>query len=138
MKQLYLVDDDIFLKFFIQEDEIEAKRIRLFFEKVVSGEIKAFTTTHVIISVADKLRELYGWPKEEIATNIRLILSTPNLKVNYRDVLNSALNLYESHDISFHTAYHIEVMKRMTTNYYFSSKNDYKKLDELKNWSDAK
>lgn len=138
MKQLYFVDEDIFLKFFIQENENEAKNIRLFFEKVVSGELKAFTTTHVIISVADKLKEHYGWSKEDIATNIRLILSTPNLKVNYKDVLNSALSLFESKDISFYSAYHIEVMKRMNTHYYFSKKFDYKKVNELKNWSDAR
>lgn len=138
MKELVFVDEDIFLDYFHQTDEKRAKEAANFFEKVVLGEVKAFTTTHVIVSLADRLENEFGWKRDEVATNIRLVLTTPNLKINYREVLFSALKLYEELNVSFNTAYHAEVIRRMDTNFYLSGKKDFQEIKNFKKWSDKR
>ncbi len=134
---LVFVNEDVFLSFFLQSDTEKARRSQRFFEKLVKGDFKAFTTSQVLLCLADKL-EKENWKREEIATNLQLILSTPNLKINYRELLFSALKTYLESQVSFFTAYHIEVMKRMKTNVYASEKKDFWKFKNLKKWSEAK
>jgi len=134
---LVFVNEDVFLSFFLQSDAEKARRSRKFFEKLVKGDFKAFTTSQVLLCLADKL-EKENWKREEIATNLQLILSTPNLKINYRELLFSALKTYLENKVSFFTAYHAEVMKRMKTNIYASEKKDFQKFKNLTKWSEAR
>lgn len=127
MKNFVFIDRDIFLFFFEPEDEENHKLIKDFFTQVIEGKIKAYTTTHVILSLAEALESTGRWKKEEIARNIQLILLTPNLKVNYREILEDALVTYlNEKDISFQDAYHLEIMKKMKATAYASLSNKFK------------
>lgn len=133
---MVFVSEDIFLDFFAPSDNQKFLYAKSFFESLVNGKVKAFTTTPVLINIADKLAKNYGWKKREIAHNLELILSTPNLKINFRDVLVSALKLYKENNISFPTAYHAEVMKRMGTEVLASNSKEFLKIKNFKKWSD--
>lgn len=134
---LVFVNDDVFLSFFLQSDADKAELSRQFFAKLVKGEFKAFTTTQVLLNIAGVL-EKENWEREEVATNLQLILSTPNLKVNYKDLLFAALRTYRENRVSFFTAYHVEVMKRMKTHLYASESKDFRKFKKLKKWREGK
>ncbi len=138
MKKIIFINEDIFLDFFVQTDKQKYLFAKKLFESLVKGKIKAFTTVPVLITVAEKLEKQYGWKKKEVAYNLELILSTPNLKINFRDVLTSALNLYKANGIGFSTAYHAEVMKRMGSNIFASHNKEFLKMKDLKKWSDVK
>ncbi len=134
-ENLVFLTEDAFLNFFIQKDQVSFKKSRNFFSKLVGGEVKAFTTTGVILDVAEEL-EKEGWKKEEIIINLNLILSTPNLKINFKQTIFEAIEIYENNSISFKSAYDLAVMKRMKSSLYFPENSDFKKINNLKVWSD--
>ncbi len=134
MKKLVFVNEDIFIDFFVQSDQNKFLFAKNLFESLVKGKIKAFTTTPALIAVAEKLEKSYGWKKKEVAYNFELILSTPNLKINFRDVLKNALDLYQENDIGFATAYHAVVMKKMGSDVFVSHNRDFLKIKNFKKW----
>lgn len=113
MKKLIFINYDIFIKFFEPESKKEFEDIKQFFNDVVSSKVRAYTTTHCLIKLAELLESSGRWTREEIARNLELILLTPNIKINFRDVIESALEIYRHSNTSLLNAYHIAVMKRM-------------------------
>lgn len=138
MKKFIFISEDAFLDFFVQSDKQKSLFAKKLFESLVKGKIKAFTTIPALITIAERLEKNYGWKKKEIAHNLELILSTPNLKINFRDVITAALNHYKANNIGFYTAYHAEVMKRMGANIVASQNKDFLKIKGLKKWSEDK
>lgn len=131
MKDLVFVDHQTFLTFFEPEDTKVKNKIADFFKQIINGKLKAYTTTHVLIKVAEKLEESGRWKKEEIANNLRLVLLTPNLKVSYKDIIEDAINIYLETDLNLFDSYHLAIMRKMGSKKYFSTHKKFKDYENL-------
>jgi|GEM_PF-3735508 len=127
MAKLLFVNYDAFLKYFEPENDEQEKQLRRFFEKLVSGKVKAYTTTHSLIKLVEELEATGRWTREEIVKNLHLILLTPNLKLNFRDVMEEALKLYSEKDISLLNAYHLVIMQRMKAEKAVTFSSDFRR-----------
>ncbi|MCX7831607.1 MAG: PIN domain-containing protein [Actinobacteria bacterium] len=131
MKDLVFIDHQTFLTFFEPEDNRVQQKIADFFNQIINGKQKAYTTTHVLIKVAEKLEESGRWKKEEIANNLKLVLLTPNLKVSYKDVFEEAIKTYLESDLNLFDSYHVVIMKRMGSKKYFSINKKFQGFENL-------
>jgi predicted nucleic-acid-binding protein len=131
MSKLLFLNYDAFLRYFEPKNKEEQKLLRNFFEKLVNGRIKAFTTTHSLIKLAEELERTGRWTREEISYNLRLILLTPNLKLNFRDVFEEALEIYSKRNISFLNAYHCAIMRRMNSEKAVTFSEDFEAEEKL-------
>lgn len=120
MSDLVFLNYDVFFRFFEPENKEEQEKVRNFFEDIIASKFKAFTTTHALIKLAECLESTGRWSREEIAHNIEMILMTPNIRINYRDVLKESLDAYARGETSLFNSFHIQIMKKMKATTCFS------------------
>jgi predicted nucleic-acid-binding protein len=129
---MIFIDTNIFLRYFEREDELAYKKAEKFFTEIVNGNITGISTSLVIAEVIWVLERFYGWNKEEICNNIELILETPNIRFEERNILIGAINIYKEKNISFIDAYNYFFMRANGVDKIYSFDRDFDKLPDIK------
>ncbi len=105
------VDTNVFLRFFVKDDESLYVKAEELFEKTEKGELKLETTDIVIAEIVWVLESYYGFSKSEIKEVVETILETKNLKVANHSRVKEAIDLYSSGKMDFIDAYNIAYIK---------------------------
>jgi predicted nucleic-acid-binding protein len=129
---MIFIDTNIFLRYFEREDELAYRKAEKLFTEIVRGNIAGISTSLVIAEVIWVLERFYGWDKEEICNNIELILETPNIRFEERNILIGAINLYKGKNISFIDAYNYFFMIANSIDKIYSFDRDFDKLPDIK------
>jgi len=125
---MIFLDTNIFLRYFEQEDVESAIKSGEIFKKLINGEITCFTNSMVIVEIIWVLEKYYKWEKEEVCENIELILSTPNIRIKERNILKSAIRVYNDINIDFIDAYNYSYIKANNTSEIYSYDKHYDRL----------
>lgn len=132
MKKYIFVDADIFLTYFTGHDQSKVRACRKLFENAVKGNLRLFSSVFVLAEVARVLDEVYRWKKSEIASNLKLILNTPNLKFRGKQMLYRVVEDFAANEIDFIDAYHLEVMKEMNCQNIYTYRKELDRYPGIK------
>jgi predicted nucleic acid-binding protein len=100
MKKVF-VDTNVFLRYFVPEDNNSFEKSKRLFEIIESGGIIPYTSCIVILEIIYVLMRSYKFSFKEISSKIPLILKLRNLIVLEKTNTKKALELYLKHNIKF-------------------------------------
>lgn len=127
---MIFLDTNIFLRYFVQDDESAAKRTERLFKRVIDGEITCFTNNMVIVEIIWVLEKYYEWEKGEVCENIELVLNTPNIRIAERNIIRSAIDTYKEMNIDFIDSYNHAYIKAYNSSQIYSYDRHYDMLSK--------
>lgn len=129
---MIFLDTNIFLRFFLKENESMFQRLEKLFYEIISGNIIGVSNAMIIAEVVWVLSRSYKWNKEKICDNIEFILSTPNIRFKDKVILVNAISIYKEKNIGFIDAYNYSYMKANGVTEIYSFDRDFDKLKDVK------
>ena len=105
------VDTNVFVRYLTGDDEKKASAFEKLLIQAASGEIGLVTSEIVIAELVWVLESFYKLKASVITELIRAILNTAGLKIKGSDLIEKALDLYESQNIDFIDAHIIAYMQ---------------------------
>ena len=95
----YVADTNILLRYVLQDNLRQFKKVNAYFQKAKSGKIEIIFLREVVIEAEYALRRIYGIPKEDIIKALIQFISIPYLTFENRIVLLESLLLYQQYNI---------------------------------------
>lgn len=129
---MIFLDSNIFLRYFLKENELVFRRLEKLFSEIISGNIIGVANAMIIAEVVWVLSRSYKWNKEKICDNIEFILITPNIRFKDKAILVNAVNVYKEKNIGFIDAYNYSYMQYYGVNKIYSFDRDFDKLKDVK------
>ena len=105
------VDTNVFVRYLTGDDERKASAFEKLLVQAASGKIGLVTSEIVIAELVWVLESYYKLKPPVIGELIRAILNTEGLKTKGSDMIEKALDLYESENIDFIDAHIIAYMR---------------------------
>ncbi|GMT49453.1 MAG: hypothetical protein IEMM0008_0992 [bacterium] len=100
-----ILDTNIFLRILIRDDKKKAKESLSLIETALDKNLSLYVPSIVILEIVFVLERQYKLSKTEIKDIIEPILNTTQLKIEKKDLLQRALELYEEKNIKFADAF---------------------------------
>lgn len=100
-------------------------------EQLLTKE-KLFTNTLVIAEVLWVLFSAYKFPKQKVIDAIQRILNSPNIHLDDKELILSALDIFETHNIDFIDAYNAALMNHKGINIIYSYDKHYDLIPKIK------
>lgn len=132
MRDSYFVDTNIFLRFLTNDEPKKADEIEKIFRKCLEGEIKLYTSVLVIAEIIWTLESYYKFPKEEISFKIEILLNTPGLEIESKELLTESLILYQRKNIDFIDSSNAIYMQYLNLKSLYSYDKHFDKISDLK------
>jgi len=129
---MIFLDTNIFLRYFLKENELVFKRLEKLFSEIILGNIIGVANTMIIAEVVWVLSRSYKWNKEKICDNIEFILITPNIRFKDKAILVNAVNVYKEKNIGFIDAYNYSYMQYYGVNKIYTFDRDFDELQDVK------
>jgi predicted nucleic acid-binding protein len=98
-----IVDTHVFVRLLTQDDPMKATRCLELLQRANRGKSDLATSEAVIAETVYVLasRRLYGLPREEIAVRLGAVLAGSRLRLDHKDAVLEALQLYGSTHLHF-------------------------------------
>ncbi|NQT67902.1 MAG: PIN domain-containing protein [Actinobacteria bacterium] len=129
---MIFLDTNIFLRYFLKENETVFRRLEKLFSEIILGNIIGVANAMIIAEVIWVLSRSYKWNKEKICDNIELILITPNIRFKDKAILVNAVNVYKEKNISFIDAYNYSFIRANGVTEIYSFDRDFDELQDVK------
>lgn len=129
---MIFLDTNIFLRYFLKENEAVFRRLEKLFSEIILGNIIGVANAMIIAEVIWVLSRSYKWNKEKICDNIELILITPNIRFKDKAILVNAVNVYKEKNISFIDAYNYSFIRANGVTEIYSFDRDFDELQDVK------
>ena len=107
---MIFLDTNVFLRFYLRDDEAKAERCRDLLVAIGSGKEDAMTSSLVIAEVIWVLERTYRRSRKEVADFVMSVLALPHLALPGKHVLETAIDCYAEQDIDFIDAYNAALM----------------------------
>lgn len=101
----FLLDSNIFLRSLIQDNKSMGQDCVALFKAIGEGTISVYVPTLVIAEVQYVLHSFYGFDRDHIATVLKSISATVNLRIFDDLELSSAISFYEKANVKFVDCY---------------------------------
>ncbi len=92
MTKNYLVDTNVFLRYFLQDNEEQYQKAKKWLNKAKKKKFNLVVFPQVIFEINYVLSNVYGLSKKEVADCLKEIIVTPYLEIIDRGVLLSTIN----------------------------------------------
>ncbi|MBE3115536.1 MAG: PIN domain-containing protein [Actinobacteria bacterium] len=129
---MIFLDTNIFLRYFLKENESVFRRLEKLFSEIILGNIIGVANAMIIAEVVWVLSRSYKWNKEKICDNIEFILITPNIRFKDKAILVNAVNVYKEKNISFIDAYNYSFIRANGVTEIYSFDRDFDELQDVK------
>jgi predicted nucleic-acid-binding protein len=129
---MIFLDTNIFLRYFLKENELVFRRLEKLFSEIILGNIIGVANAMIIAEVVWVLSRSYKWNKEKICDNIEFILITPNIRFKDKAILVNAVNVYKEKNISFIDAYNYSFIRANGVTEIYSFDRDFDELQDVK------
>ena len=107
---MIFLDTNVFLRFYLRDDEAKAERCKDLLHAVASGKERAITSTMVIAEIVWVLEHTYRRPRQEVADFVLSLLALPHLVLKERPLIEEAMISYVAHRVDFIDAYNAALM----------------------------
>lgn len=125
------VDTNIFLRFLLADHPQQSPACKKLFEKATKNQIKLVTLSIVIIEISWVLLSFYKESKKEAIKKIKTIIFWENLEILDRDILLSAVDLFEKNNLDFIDAYVASWLEAKKIKQIYSYDHDFDKLENV-------
>jgi len=98
MKKLFL-DTNVFLRFFLRDNESQYQNVCKLFEKIEEGKFKPYTSSIVFLELNYVTRKIYKLPIEEVLDYIEAVKKMRGMTVIEKTDADKAITLYKKHKI---------------------------------------
>lgn len=124
-----IIDANVILRFFFEDDEEKFQRSKEFFRKLEFGEDDALLTEIVFAEVVWVLQKVYSIPRKEISPIFLKLLNYHGLKTVFsKEIFSESLKLYAIHAGDIQDIF-LAVLARVKGSKIISfDKADFKKL----------
>ncbi|MCB0169339.1 MAG: PIN domain-containing protein [Anaerolineae bacterium] len=127
------VDTNIFLRHLTNDHPEKAKACFELFKKAARDEVSLVTSDWVIAEVIYMMssKVVYNLPPLEIKHRLRPILAIRALKIENKDVVMHALDLFARLGIDFEDCLTIAQMERLQLKELFSYDHDFDRVEQI-------
>lgn len=128
------IDTDVIIRLLTSDDAKKQERAYKLFEKVESGELELSAPATVIADAVYVLSSprLYNRTRTEIREMLSVLLRLSNFKIDCKQALLSALDLYVEHNIDFGDALLASLVLQGKSKYIYSYDHDFNKITGIK------
>lgn len=127
------VDTNFFLRFLLNDIPEQSRAIEEILQQAAAGKQKLWANPLVIAEIVWTCESYYELPKNEIKEKVLMILNTPGLEIEDRDLVAEAVIHYAEKNIDFIDAYNACWMRdREVQDIYTFDKKHYKRLNWVK------
>lgn len=123
------VDTNVFLRFLMADQEQMAEDCRSFFQRAEEGELLLHTSHLALAEIVWTLQSHYRLPRIEVAATLRDLLALRSLRVDQKEMLRIAVELYATTNVDFIDAYHAADMRRRGLERICSYDRDFDSLE---------
>jgi predicted nucleic-acid-binding protein len=104
----------VFIRALTQDDPAKSERSIALFEAAERGEVELFTSESVLAEVVFVLssRSLYKLPRQEVAALVRPLVEVRGLRMDSKNSILAALDLYERTNLDFEDALSVQHVLR--------------------------
>jgi len=129
----YYVDTDILIRLFTGDDLRKQEASAKLFEKVFQGKLilSAPETTIGDTVFVLSSRNLYNFPRIKIRDAIASLLRYPNFKVESKQIILSALDLYANSNLDFGDAMLAVLTQQSSEKTIYSYDHDFDKIEGM-------
>jgi len=125
------IDTNLFLRYFTRDDEKKADDVLKLLKKVERNEEKVTTSPLVIFELVFTLESYYKVPRKEIKKLLQPLLNLRGLRLDFRDVFESALELYSQEKLSFADAFNACFMQKREIKEIYSFDEDFDQVEGI-------
>jgi len=125
------IDTNLFLRYFTRDDEEKADDVLKLLKKVERNEEKVTTSPLVIFELVFTLESYYKVPRKEIKKLLQPLLNLRGLRLDFRDVFESALELYSQEKLSFADAFNACFMQKREIKEIYSFDEDFDQVEGI-------
>lgn len=100
-RKTYFIDTNVFIRFFVKEDEKHFFECSGIMQRMRRGEIRGYINSLVLAEVNWVLKTFYRFSKKDILYALQSIISLPNLWIDDRNDPAKAVFLYQRHNVKF-------------------------------------
>lgn len=128
------VDTNIFLRYFTNDDQEKAKKVKNLFERVLLNEEILFTTESVIgeiVYVLSSKNLPYRVPRDKICELILSIIRLRGMKVENKKIIIRALGIYSNSLLDFEDALSISFMESKKITKIYSYDSDFENIKKI-------
>ena len=104
---MIFVDTNYFLRFLIDDDPQQAEEAKKLFLEAARGNLELATSTIVVFEIYWVFKSYYQKTKDEIIKILQKVLTMNFVRIDERDLLQSALNLYKVENLSLEDCYNL-------------------------------
>lgn len=126
------LDTNIILRYVTNDMPSESLKCQRLFEAVSEGREVLFTNILVIAEVIWVLSSEYRFNRGDVTECIQKIVNTPNIHIDDKNLILSALDTFEESNIDFIDAYNAAVMRHKGISDIYSYDKHYDRLKEVK------
>lgn len=126
------IDTNLFLRYFTRDDEKKAEDVLKLLKRVERNEEKVIASPLVIFEIVFTLENYYKVPRGEIKTLLQPILNLRGLRLDFKDIFESALELYSERKFSFADAFNACLMQKGGIEEIYSFDEDFDKIEGIK------
>jgi predicted nucleic acid-binding protein len=101
----WFVDANVFLRFFVQDDDLQHRQSVRLFERAFRGEIRLLCGPPVLFEVVWTLRSAYGQTKTAVLDVLEAILAWPGIEMTDRAIVGTAVERSRQSGVEFADAY---------------------------------
>lgn len=108
---MIFVDTNYFLRFLLKDDSSQHRKAKELFVEGSKGKIKLTTSTLVVFEIYWVMTSFYEKTKKEAIDVLEKVLSLKFIKLAERDVVEKALEIFETSNLEFEDCYNIVYSK---------------------------
>ncbi|MCG3209270.1 MAG: tRNA(fMet)-specific endonuclease VapC [Anaerolineae bacterium] len=127
------LDTNIFIRFITNDDPSKAEACYRLFKRIEKEDLQVTTSESVIAEVVYILtsKKLYNLPRSEVCDRLYPLISLSNLKINRREALRKALDLFDKMPIDFEDCLTIAHMERQQLKNLYSYDQDFDRVEAI-------
>jgi predicted nucleic acid-binding protein len=127
-------DANIILRYLTKDNPKQSQACFELFQKARRNEVTLTTSEAIIAEVVYVLqsKQLYALAAEEIRVRLYPVLSIPGLKLPFRRMYLSALDLYARYHLDFEDALAIAQMERQNITEVYTYDREYDRMPSIK------
>ncbi len=129
MKKLFL-DTNIFLRFFLRDNESHYQNVYRLFAKIEEGIFKPYTSSIVFLKLNYVVRNIYKLPIDEVLDYIDAIKKMRGMTVIEKTDADNAISLYKKYKIKLGDCFIATQLPKEAV--LLSYDTDFKKVKEIK------
>ena len=118
-----LIDSNVFLRYLTWDDPEKAERCKELFKRLEFGTETAILSEITLAEVVWTLQKFFKLEKSSIRDILNSILNFKGLRIQNKEVILRALDIYANHNVDFPDAYISELSKELKAKVYSYDKD---------------